>query len=177
MDRRNFIKKGIEALGVMTVASIGGIALTRSVNGETVWQIDPEKCSLCGKCATLCVLNPSAVKCVIDYKLCEGKKDNPAYFKRGVKEFVDNPENRVCPSGALKRKKINDNYYEYSVDESLCIGCGKCGLQSRKKGTGAMYLQIKHNKCVHCNECAIDVGCPEHAIKRISSKQAYLLKK
>lgn len=32
----------------------------------------------------------------------------------------------ICPRSAISRKELNDNQYEYAVDENLCIGCGFC---------------------------------------------------
>jgi NADPH-dependent glutamate synthase beta subunit-like oxidoreductase/glutamate synthase domain-containing protein 3/NAD-dependent dihydropyrimidine dehydrogenase PreA subunit len=32
----------------------------------------------------------------------------------------------VCPQAAISRKMLDNNSYEYVVDENLCIGCGFC---------------------------------------------------
>jgi NADPH-dependent glutamate synthase beta subunit-like oxidoreductase/glutamate synthase domain-containing protein 3/NAD-dependent dihydropyrimidine dehydrogenase PreA subunit len=32
----------------------------------------------------------------------------------------------ICPEGAIERIEINDDTFEYKVDENLCIGCGFC---------------------------------------------------
>jgi pyruvate/2-oxoglutarate dehydrogenase complex dihydrolipoamide dehydrogenase (E3) component/Pyruvate/2-oxoacid:ferredoxin oxidoreductase delta subunit len=32
----------------------------------------------------------------------------------------------VCPQHAISRKELDDDAYEYGVDEDLCIGCGFC---------------------------------------------------
>jgi NADPH-dependent glutamate synthase beta subunit-like oxidoreductase/glutamate synthase domain-containing protein 3/NAD-dependent dihydropyrimidine dehydrogenase PreA subunit len=32
----------------------------------------------------------------------------------------------ICPQHAISRKGLDDNAYEYVVDEDLCIGCGFC---------------------------------------------------
>lgn len=32
----------------------------------------------------------------------------------------------VCPQGAISRRDLGDQRYEYAVDENLCIGCGFC---------------------------------------------------
>ncbi len=32
----------------------------------------------------------------------------------------------VCPASAIRKKELEDNAYEYVVDENLCIGCGFC---------------------------------------------------
>jgi len=33
---------------------------------------------------------------------------------------------QICPQHAIRRKQLEDNAYEYVVDENLCIGCGFC---------------------------------------------------
>lgn len=174
MDRRSFIEKGTKSVIALGLGTIGGMTLSRSAGREMVWQIDPEKCSLCGKCAELCVLKPSAVKCVINHQNCSFREDCDGYFKPRTKVFSDLAENRQCPTGALKRRKVEGGAYEYTVDESLCIGCGKCGRMCRRKGRGAMVLQINQKRCAHCNECGIEKGCPKGAITRIPAKTGYL---
>ena len=47
-----------------------GALATRSTGAAWVWQIDPAKCLHCGNCATQCVLEQSAVKCVHAYAVC-----------------------------------------------------------------------------------------------------------
>ena len=47
-----------------------GVVAGRSTAKGTVWQIDPQKCVRCGNCATHCVLEQSAVKCVHAYAIC-----------------------------------------------------------------------------------------------------------
>ncbi len=32
----------------------------------------------------------------------------------------------ICPQAAISRKEIEGKDYQYTVDESLCIGCGFC---------------------------------------------------
>ena len=63
-----------------------------------------------------------------------------------------------------------------SVDEALCVGCGKCVKGCALFGNGSLYLQVKQDLCVHCNECAIAKACPGDAYRRIPAEQAYLLK-
>ena len=63
--RRDFINNGVRlALGVSVVGT-AAFSLKRSASGKDyVWQIDPFKCTQCGRCATECVKAESAVKCV-----------------------------------------------------------------------------------------------------------------
>jgi electron transport complex protein RnfB len=43
-------------------------------------------------------------------------------------------------------------------------------------GNGSLYLQVKHDLCVGCNECSIARNCPAQAYQRIPVRTAYLLK-
>ena len=50
----------------------------------------------------------------------------------------------------------NNNYYEYTVDETLCTGCGKCVKACKPPfGNGSLRLEIRYDRCVTCNECSI----------------------
>jgi len=48
-------------------------------------------------------------------------------------------------------------------------GCGAFG-------NGSLHLQIRHDLCDNCNECAIARVCPADAISRIPAEQAYIIK-
>ena len=37
-------------------------------------------------------------------------------------------------------------------------------------------MQVKHNLCVNCNECAIARACPSDAYKRVPATDPYILK-
>jgi electron transport complex protein RnfB len=142
-----------------------------------VWQLDSAKCVQCGRCATNCVLNPSAVKCVHKFKLCGYCDLCFGYFQLGSKARTSAAENQLCPTGAITRKYTGEEpYYEYTIDESLCIGCGKCVKGCNTFGNGSLYLQVKHNVCLNCNECSIARNCPAQAFKRVPAGQPYLLK-
>lgn len=142
----------------------------------TVWQIDPAKCVQCGRCATECVLNPSAVKCVHAFKVCGYCKLCGGYFPMDVKDLNTGAENQLCPTRAITRRFIEEPYYEYTIDENLCIGCGQCVKGCASFGNGSLYLQIRHDTCLNCNECSIARGCPVRAISRVPAERPYLLK-
>ena len=93
-----------------------------------------------------------------------------------AKEINTGAENELCPTGAIKRTFIEDPYYEYTIDESLCNGCGKCVKGCNAFGNGSLFLQVRHDRCVNCNECSIGVACPSGAYKRVSVDEPYLLK-
>jgi electron transport complex protein RnfB len=86
-------------------------------------------------------------------------------------------ENELCPNGALGRVFIEEPYFEYNVDESLCNGCGKCVKGCGIFGNGSLFLQVRHDRCLNCNECSIAVACPSQAFKRVPADEPYLLKK
>jgi electron transport complex protein RnfB len=143
---------------------------------KMVWQIDPAKCTACGLCATECVLSPSAVKCVHAYSLCGYCDLCGGYLKPGHIGRNTAAENQLCPVAAIGRKLIEEPYYEYKIDEDLCIGCAKCVKGCNAFGNGSFHLQIRHNICVNCNECAIAKVCPAGAIIRVPADKAYIIR-
>jgi electron transport complex protein RnfB len=85
-------------------------------------------------------------------------------------------ENCLCPTAAIKRTFVEDPYYEYSIDEKLCIGCAKCVEGCNRFGNGSLFLQVRHDRCVNCNECSIAQVCPGDAFRRVPASHPYLLK-
>lgn len=175
-NRREFLRKmGRIGLGI-GVAGVAGVAIGHTKQEGYVWQIDPFKCTFCGRCATDCVLNPSAVKCVHAYALCGYCDLCGGYLKPGHKARDTAAENQLCPTAAIERTFIEDPYYEYKIIEDLCIGCAKCVAGCSSFGNGSLHLQIRHNLCKNCNECAIAVVCPSDAISRVPASNPYLIK-
>jgi len=78
--------------------------------------------------------------------------------------------------GAIQRKFVEDPYYEYTIDEALCIGCAKCVDGCNRFGNGSLYLQVRHDRCLNCNECSIARVCPSDAFRRVPASHPYLLK-
>jgi len=144
--------------------------------GTTLWQLDPELCARCGRCAVNCVLTPSAVKAVHTYAICGYCKLCFGYFQPGAGLLDEAAEHQLCPTGAIRRTFIENPYYEYTVDEQVCIGCGKCVQGCTTFGNGSLYLQVRHDRCLNCNECSIARNCPAGAYRRIPSARPYLLK-
>ena len=70
VSRRQFFRDGSRLAAMTGLGGLVGVLANRSAARGTVWQIDPQKCSQCGHCATSCVLEQSAVKCVQDYSIC-----------------------------------------------------------------------------------------------------------
>ena len=175
-NRRQFIDRSLRILGF---AGIGGAAavLTHRTAKSNVFQVDPSRCIACDLCRTSCVLSFSAVKAVNIFDACGYCQLCPAYFDvTSQPDEMGLPTGKVCPQDALKRRIVgeideedpNNNYYEYTVDESLCDGCGKCVKACKPPaGNGALHLQVRYNRCHECDSCAIQRACPENAIVRI----------
>jgi electron transport complex protein RnfB len=175
--RRQFMDRSFRVIGFAGIGSAAGV-LARRASADTVYQVDPLKCSACDLCRTSCVLSHSAVKAVNDFTKCGYCMLCPAYYDvasrpdaRGI------PTGKVCPTDALKRQVVgrvdeedpNNNYYEYVVDEALCDGCGKCVKACKAPaGNGSLRLEIRYDRCVECNNCAIQVACPDAAILRLA---------
>jgi electron transport complex protein RnfB len=164
---------------------LGGVAtyLGRKAGAQGAWQLDVERCvnsrlgavgvDFCDKCATTCVLPLSAVRAVNDFAKCGRCYICPAYFE--IKSAIDEhglPSQKLCPRDAIKRTPIGEvdpadpanNYYEYTIDEKLCNGCGKCVMACKEPaGLSSMRLEVRYDLCVACNRCAIAITCPDKA--------------
>lgn len=176
LTRKDFFRSGMRTVLAAGIGGVGAASLMKSASRETVWQIDPELCTQCGNCATHCVLPESAVKCVHAYDVCGYCQLCGGYFPPDARILETGAENRLCPTDAIRRTFIEDPYFEYSIREELCIGCGKCVKGCTAFGNGSLYLQIRHDRCLNCNECRIARNCPSDAIRRIPADQAYILK-
>jgi len=75
-------------------------------------------------------------------------------------ELNTGAENQQCPTGAIKRHFVEDPYYQYTIDEELCIGCGICVKGCASFGNGSLFLQVRHDRCVNCNDCSIRPSLP-----------------
>ena len=89
-------------------------------------------------------------------------------------------EHQLCPTGAITRKYIDrqegSTYFEYTIDESLCIACGKC-VHGCRLQNASLYLQVRHDRCLNCNECSIGVQCPANAFRRVPAASPQLLRR
>ena len=178
LTRRQILRAGLQGAAVVAIGTGAASLAVRTAKADEkyIWQLDPEKCIQCGNCATYCVLNPSAVKCVHAYAMCGYCKMCTGYFPLEPIEQNTAAENQLCPTGAINRSFVEDPYYEYTIDEAKCIGCGKCVKGCSTAGNGSLFLQIRHDRCVNCNECSIAVACPAQAFRRVPAGKPYLLK-
>jgi len=176
LGRREFIKKSMTAVAGAGLFGVTGLAVKNASTEEMVWQLDPNICVQCEECATNCVLDESAVKCVHSYSMCGYCDLCSGYLEPDARERDTGAESQLCPTGAIKRSYIEDPYFEYTIDEKLCIGCGECVEACGAFGNGSLYLQVKHDRCVNCNECAIARSCPSQAFRRVPASQPYILR-
>jgi electron transport complex protein RnfB len=170
------------------LVGLGGTAyvLALKANKTYAWVIDPDKCidsrlgavgvEVCELCATECVLTLSAVRAVNYFKECGRCYICPAYFKITSAVGPDGlPSEKVCPRDAIHREAIGwidpddpaNNFYEYTIDEEKCNGCGRCVLECKEPaGLSSIRLEVRHNVCLDCNRCTIAAACPEDAYER-----------
>ena len=175
-NRREFIQSGVRLSLALALGSVSGLALSRVIKDDYVWQIDPFECTQCGRCATDCVMTPSAVKCVHAYDLCGYCDLCGGYFKPDANALSTAAENQLCPTAAIERKFIEEPYFEYIINKDLCIGCAKCVKGCTSFGNGSLHLQIIHDICLNCNDCSIARVCPSDAIRRVKADKAYNIK-
>lgn len=205
MNRREFVKTSLTILGIAAISGGVGHLVTRrgckvggrscdqcnqadtcddpqaarfraGVAQSTLWQIDPDKCVQCGKCATTCVLTPSAVKCFHAFAVCGYCDLCTGFFEAQPNQLSTAAENQLCPTAAIQRKFIEDPYFSYTIDRTLCIGCSKCVKGCTQFGNGSLYLQIDQDRCVKCNQCSIARNCPSQAISRVPAAAPYFQK-
>lgn len=179
IGRRNFLKNAGRATCALALGGIAYRIISKHTNEDTagprsrfVWQIDPDKCTFCGKCEISCVRTPSAVKAVNDMKkcsycvVCYGHISN----KQIDSDKIDTDGIRICKYNAVTRKNYSggkNGYFIYDIDHDKCTGCGECAKACNDKGTKSMFLIIRPDLCLACNSCNIAQICPENAIDRL----------
>jgi electron transport complex protein RnfB len=174
--RREVVRAGLAGLAGVGLVGVGVLAPLRRDGDEWVWQLDPQLCVQCEGCADRCVKSTSAVKCVHAFDMCGYCQLCFGFFPPEAKELTEAAENQLCPTGAIVRRFVEEPYYEYVIDEKLCIGCGRCVKGCNAFGNGSLHLQVKHDLCLNCNECSIARHCPASAFKRVPAAKPYLMK-
>jgi len=176
VNRRDIIRVGLSAAAGLAVAGVSGVLAGKSSSREMVWQLDPNLCIQCEKCSVNCVLPESAVKCVHSYSMCGYCDLCSGFLEPGAQSRDTGAENQLCPTGAIQRTFVEDPYFQYTIDEKLCNGCGKCVKGCGAFGNGSLYLQVRHDRCLNCNECAIARSCPAQAYRRVPADSPYILR-
>jgi Na+-translocating ferredoxin:NAD+ oxidoreductase subunit B len=176
LSRRRVLGIVLRGGAALALGAVGLSAVSSGHGASTRWQIDPEKCNQCGRCATSCVLKPSAVKCFHGYGLCGYCDYCTGFFKNDPPAKDTGAENQLCPTSAIQRKYVEPDRFEFNIDKQLCIGCGRCVKGCGTYGNGSLYLQIDHDLCTNCNLCSIWRDCPSRAIVRVPIDEPYLLK-
>ena len=185
MNRRKYLAIGGQVLGASILSALT-VRLFSHPNKNALpqkrrfaWQIDPEKCVACGQCATACVRKPSAAKAVNNIKACNNCVACYGHIADPYMDSdkIDSEGERVCPVDAVKRINLTgevDGYFEYQQDHSLCIGCAQCVKQCKahNDANASMFLMIRPDLCLGCNECAIARKCPAGAIVRVPTEAA-----
>ncbi len=175
-NRRVFLRDALRAAATLGLGGIIGFVVRKLNANDTVWQLDPNICVQCEQCATECVLSQSAVKAVHAHDMCGHCMLCGGYHRPDAKVQDTAAENQLCPTKAIVRTFIEDPYYSYRIEEEKCIGCAKCVKGCGSFGNSSLYLQVRHDKCLNCNDCTIAKNCPSDAFRRIPSKQAYILR-
>jgi electron transport complex protein RnfB len=176
LTRRAVLGHAARGAALVGVGGVLGWVVKSAQADDKVWQLDPRKCTACGNCATFCVLEPSAVKAVHTYAICGYCELCFGYFDPDADPSNPAAENQLCPVNAIGRIHIEGPYYEYPVDEDLCVGCGKCVQGCALSGNGSLHLQVRHDRCLNCNECSIAAACPSEAFVRVDARKPYLMK-
>lgn len=176
VNRRQFLAGVARGSSLLALGVVAGAVGTRWLGDDAVWQIDPFKCVECTLCSTECVLDLSAVKCVHDFPMCGYCRLCFGFFQTNPVAKNEGAENQMCPTGAIQRKFVEEPYYQYTIDEELCNGCAKCVDGCTTFGNGSLYLQVRHDRCLNCNECAIAEACPADAFIRVPARTPYVTK-
>ncbi|MBN2162697.1 MAG: 4Fe-4S binding protein [Pontiellaceae bacterium] len=180
MNRRKMLRYAGELLGAGSLGAMAWrIFSSPSEDAEFIaqsrrfaWQIDPDKCRSCGLCATACVRKPSAAKAVNDQKKCSNCVVCYGHISDShiASEKIDSEGQRVCPVDAVKRTNFSggaDGMFLYEQHHDECIGCAKCVKRCNEHGSASMFMIIRPDLCLGCNECAIATACPHNAVLRI----------
>jgi len=175
LSRREFVKKGVRASIIIGLGAVAVPFIKEMAMGRMVWQLDPSKCTHCGRCATSCIQSPSAVKCFHAYDMCGYCDLCGGYFRPDTKELSTAAETMLCPTAAIKRKFVEEPFFEYEIDKDLCIGCAICVEGCGAFGNGSLQIQVDHDLCDNCNQCAVAQDCPADAFELVPSSDPYLI--
>ena len=174
ITRQDFLANCGRGAALLLLGGAAGTLAQRTARSRQVWQIDPAKCIQCGQCADYCVLDQSAVRCFHTYPICGYCDLCSGFFKTDHNALNEGAENQMCPAAAIRRSFVSQPYFQYTIDEEKCVGCGRCVKGCVKYGNGSLYLQVKQSLCVNCNQCNIAANCPSNAFVRLPADAPYL---
>lgn len=174
LTRGEFLAICGRACGLLAIGGVSGSLLARNARGGSLWQIDPNKCSQCGQCATRCVLDQSAVRCFHEFRMCGYCKLCTGFFEPQPDSLTEGAENQICPAGAIRRSFVEDPYFQYAIDEAKCVACARCVKGCSQFGNASLYLQVRHDLCLNCNKCSIAAACPSDAFMRVPANKPYV---
>ena len=174
MTRQDFLAHCGRGIGLLLLGGATGGLAARNLRTGVVWQLDPDKCTQCGQCATHCVLDQSAVRCFHEFRMCGYCNLCTGFFVAQPNELNEAAENQICPVGAIQRSFVTDPYFQYEIEEARCIGCARCVKGCTQFGNGSLYLQVRHDICVNCNKCNIAANCPAQAFRRVPANHPYI---
>lgn len=185
---RRTVLRGAAVLGLGAAAT----HLVSKAHGQILWQVDPSRClnsrlgetgvDACNLCTTECVVGLSAVRAVNHHARCGRCNICPAYFD--ITSAVNEkglPSQKLCPRDAIQRRPIGkadpedpaNNFYEYTIDETKCDGCGRCVMKCKEPlGLGSIVLRVRYDLCLNCNRCNISTACPKNALIRLPREDA-----
>ncbi len=185
--RRHFLERAGQVACGAALVGTAGLLIRRSCALDA-WTIDPNRCvnirlgvvgvnRVCEICADSCVLALSAVRAVNDHAKCGRCCICPAYYDVRSPVGSDGlPTKKLCPRDAIRREPIGEvdpydplnNFYEYTIDEERCNGCGRCVMECKDPaGLGSIRLEVRHDLCLRCNRCSIAMDCPDDAYVRV----------
>ncbi len=162
-NRRQFLHRTGQTACAVALGGTAFVLGKRACSGDA-WAIVPDKCinirlgvtganQVCDVCATECVLPLSAVRAVNDHAHCGRCCICPAYFDVRSPIGPDGlPTKKLCPRDAIQRTAIGEvdpydplnNFYEYTIDEARCNGCGRCVMECKDPaGLGSIRLEVR----------------------------------
>ncbi|MBX3434632.1 MAG: 4Fe-4S binding protein [Pirellulales bacterium] len=190
--RRAFLHRTGQIACATALTGTGVLLGRRACRGDA-WAIVPDRCvnirlgvtgadEVCSVCADQCVLPLSAVRAVNEHDRCGRCCICPAYFDVRSQVGSDGlPTKKLCPRDAIRRSPIGEvdpydplnNFYEYTIDDERCNGCGRCVMECKDPaGLGSIRLEVRYDLCLRCNRCSIATHCPEDAYVRVGPQPA-----
>jgi Na+-translocating ferredoxin:NAD+ oxidoreductase subunit B len=76
----------------------------------------------------------------------------------------------VCPHDAVRRAQLSgelDGAYLYTINCEHCTGCAQCVRECNQHGSKSMFLIIRPDLCLGCNDCSIAHICKTGAVERV----------